>query len=134
IAGSFGLTVIDRLDSLPIYLLRISDGAAPPLKASLLNHSLLGGLLYTEPNYIGQAPESVQQPSWADGGGIGTEQEPWAIGQMRLPEAHTISTGAGVVVAVLDTGVDRTHPLLAERLVQGFDFVGLDLDPSEEGM
>jgi subtilisin family serine protease len=37
-------------------------------------------------------------------------------------------------VAVLDTGADLDHPALAGKLVQGFDFVDLDTDPSEEGV
>ncbi|HYN84442.1 MAG TPA: S8 family serine peptidase, partial [Pyrinomonadaceae bacterium] len=41
--------------------------------------------------------------------------------------------GAGQIVAVLDTGVDRRHPALAGRLVGGRDFVDADPDPSEVG-
>jgi subtilisin family serine protease len=36
-------------------------------------------------------------------------------------------------VAVLDTGVDLSHPALEGRLVPGFDFVDMDSDPSETG-
>lgn len=32
------------------------------------------------------------------------------------------STGSGVVVAVIDTGVDATHPVLKNSLVTGYDF------------
>jgi subtilisin family serine protease len=37
------------------------------------------------------------------------------------------------VVAVLDTGIDLSHPAFAGRLVPGYDFVDNDNDPSEVG-
>jgi subtilisin family serine protease len=52
---------------------------------------------------------------------------------MALPQAHTIATGQGQRVAVLDTGIDATHPALAGRLVPGWDFVDDDADPAEVG-
>jgi thermitase len=57
----------------------------------------------------------------------------WALTQMRLPEAQAISAGAGITIALLDTGVDLTHPMLREHLVAGYDFVDDDADPSEVG-
>jgi len=47
-------------------------------------------------------------------------------------QAWPYTQGEGVVVAVLDTGADLTHPFLVDNLVQGYDFVDMDADPSEE--
>ena len=38
---------------------------------------------------------------------------------------------AGAVTAVLDTGIDRTHPEFQGRLLPGYDFANNDGDPSE---
>jgi minor extracellular serine protease Vpr len=40
-------------------------------------------------------------------------------------------TGAGIQVAVIDTGIDRTHPYLEEFYKGGYDVVDGDDDPSE---
>ncbi|MFG2054018.1 type VII secretion-associated serine protease mycosin [Micromonospora sp. NPDC048930] len=54
---------------------------------------------------------------------------PWPQ-QRYAPERLTpLADGAGVVVAVIDSGVDRTHPQLAGRVLDGADF----LDPGGDG-
>ena len=39
-----------------------------------------------------------------------------------------------VIVAIIDTGVDNTHPLLADRVLAGYDFVDNDTDPMDKHM
>jgi subtilisin family serine protease len=41
---------------------------------------------------------------------------------IKLAQAHYFATGSGAVVAVLDTGVDLSQPVLANSLVAGYDF------------
>lgn len=40
--------------------------------------------------------------------------------------------GTGIGVAVVDTGIDRTHPDLAANLAGGYDFVNNDADPMDD--
>src|ERR1041385_1274190 len=40
-------------------------------------------------------------------------------------------TGKGITVAVIDTGVDTSHPALQPALVSGFNFISNVSDPSE---
>ena len=50
--------------------------------------------------------------------------EQWGPQQVRAPEAWTTSTGAGQVIAIVDSGVDLSHPDLAGKFVPGATFVG----------
>ena len=52
----------------------------------------------------------------------------WGLDQIHAEEAWTATTGAGAVVAVVDSGVDLTHPDLKANLVPGATFI--ECDPS----
>lgn len=56
-----------------------------------------------------------------------------AATMMHAREAHTVATGRGVVVAVLDAGFDLSHPALAGRLVSGIDSLSKDSNPNDLG-
>ena len=122
---------LDQLAIAPLYLMRITDGTSPDAKAVSLSSD--SRVAYAEPNVVGSTAEDQGDSSWASGGGASTYLGQWAPTVIRLPQAFTITRGANVNIAVLDTGVDATHPALSAHLVAGYDFVDNDSNPSEIG-
>jgi hypothetical protein len=61
---------------------------------------------------------------------VGTQP---ALARIGVPTARGRATGAGVRVAVIDSGLLASHPLVAGRVdPDGYDFVDGDADPTDE--
>lgn len=76
---------------------------------------------------------------WAGGAYSPVPENNTPFKRIRLEEAHTLAPnlGAGVKVAVIDTGIDLTHAAFEGALAPAAewkDFYGNDADPQEEGV
>lgn len=93
------------------------------------------------PNYVFQMPEVLQSTAafvdqstaaFVDGQSpVSFFSQPQVL-NLGIAQAHNYTLGGGVRVAVIDTGIDASHPLFAGRVLPGYDFVSLDSVPNDE--
>jgi thermitase len=83
----------------------------------------LPGVVYAEPNYERQLLRTPNDSI------IGQQ---WALSNIQAYEAWDITTGAQIVVAVLDTGVDGGHPDLRGKVINGFNAIANNGDAGDD--
>ncbi len=156
VAAQYGLnpTPISQVASPAIYLLQITNGQTPTQVVSAMNGDTR--IIFREVNRKLSQVEREGLPwtqgrswaigrSWATGGSARGYARQWFPHRIRLNEAFAaagtrglrVDNGQPIVVAVLDTGIDLTHPAFAGKLVpqsDRWDFVDGDNDPSEVGV
>ena len=120
------MIVAELVPGSSIYLLQIPAGS--DAETLLARMTADPRILYAEPNLLAESPEAIRSKDWGWGG---QDAEPYAdqyaLASINLAGAHNMSTGANTIIAVVDTGVQLTHPALAGRItaVQA-DFVDGD--------
>lgn len=122
------------------YLLGLPPGADE--EECLRRISGDGDLEFAELNYNFQLPEARQvsqafidqvSQAFIDGQSPVSFYGQPSLANLNLAGAHLFSRGVGVRVAVLDTGLDFSHPLFAGRIAGPvYDFVSNDLSPDDE--
>ncbi len=81
-------------------------------------------------------PQGVGASAAALPPGVDPAEVPWGIARVHAPQAWATNQGSGVRVAVLDTGIDSTHPDLQGQVVgcyNAFDSSQGCLDDNRHG-
>jgi len=127
----WGTTTLHSVTGEDFYLLKAVGIADLPEFAALMTTD--PAVHIAEPNYVIESPEAVRQMVIAAIGGTWDDfADQTAMQRIALDEAHQVSRGTGVTIAVLDTGIDFDHPALAGHIGDwSYDYVDEDQDPSE---
>ncbi|MEU6072905.1 type VII secretion-associated serine protease mycosin [Micromonospora sp. NPDC047074] len=79
---------------------------------------------------VAPAPASAAVPRCGPAGTPAPAGTPWPLQRLEPSAAWRISRGAGVTVAVIDSGVSASHPVMRGQVAEGRDFNGL---PQQQG-
>jgi subtilisin family serine protease len=97
-----------------------------------------------QPNYLYQAsedqsaaqPEAVKvTPAVATAAAIPAGGDPaqYVLAKLHLGEAHTLATGERILVAVIDSGIDMSHPEIKGTIAGSYDAFGKLEKPHQHG-
>ena len=155
-----GAVVKKELDGVApgLAVVKLPEGTTVPQAFMQFNSS--AQVKYAEPNYKYKLQVIPNDPLFDQQWALDNPGFPYGMGQadadIDANEAWDIQTGdSNIVVAVLDTGVDYTHPDLAGNMwvndaemtgfpgwdddgngfiddIYGYDFVNLDSDPADD--
>lgn len=110
-------------------------------KASEVANSLKSqeGVEFAEPNYlvpeaaVPNDPLTIEGITKTDANGNGViETAGWHLGVVNGPAAWDVHKGSEeVIIAVIDSGIDSTHPDLAAKIVPGWNFYDNNADTTD---
>lgn len=118
------VAVIDAIEGRPIHMLRYRLRAGQDYHAAsgfCAAQVSLGVATWAELDYAGQTGEGRTDSFWISQFGLdpGVFAGQYGGAVIGLPAARSQSLGQGTLIAVLDTGIDASHPAFEGRVLPG---------------
>ena len=140
IISGTGALVLDSIAGRQIYLLEFPKFI--PIDSILARVGKNEGVIQIQPNYRHSFPECQQMsqsfpdqnaPPFEEGAQPESYYKQDALEVVHADSAGLLADGEGVIVAVIDNGLDLDHPLFHQRIADGgYDFIDGDPTPAED--
>uniref|UniRef100_UPI003D81641A S8 family serine peptidase n=1 Tax=Trichloromonas sp. TaxID=3069249 RepID=UPI003D81641A len=112
-----GVTMAEELSRIKVHRIKVKEANREKIKAVLAKNPRVA---FVEDNFYASAvavPDDDMYPSQ------------WHLPRIAAPAGWDISTGTTMVpIAVIDSGVDPSHPDLATKLLPGYNFIAYNTD------
>mgnify|MGYP003339000851 CR=1 FL=1 len=136
--GTDSASVASRIPNLNLYTINYPFDV-PPEDYSAIQQRIQdaiknGGLDWGEANLTVDTASGQTDSLWVSGLGIDANgfKNQYALDLMDIDSAHLTSKGEGVLVAILDTGVDTTHPAITNCISpNGYNFIYQFMSPND---
>jgi subtilisin family serine protease len=126
----YNLRVLQQLGNDSVFRFQTAVGAAPDAMCGTMAQD--PRVIFAEPDLFVRRPEKPKQwTSTFDGGGPRNYANQHALAQADFRATPRASDGAGVTVAILDTGISSRQPALNGHLVPGWNILTGRADPED---
>ena len=118
VAASYSLEILQRAEIalLGRRIIRCRISGNRPVTAVLAAMSGDGRIAASQPNYYYRRQ--------ATGQGETSASIQYALEKLGIVAAHAVATGLGSLIAIIDTGIDQSHPDLQAAVAGSFDATG----------
>ncbi|MCL4825326.1 MAG: S8 family serine peptidase, partial [Anaerolineales bacterium] len=120
IIKSAGGEVTDKTNGIGLNVVAVPEDQAEDLIQGLTDNLLVD---YAEPNHTARAFYAPNDPGFSDQTNLSV---------MQVPFAWDVTRGENVIVAVIDTGLDFTHPDLISNLWANPGEMGMDVNGNDK--
>ncbi|MEN6604170.1 MAG: S8 family peptidase, partial [Bryobacteraceae bacterium] len=118
--GAHGGRQERQFNQIKVRRLRVPEASLDRIQKALEQSGMAA---FVEKDYLAEGAAVPNDPSYAS---------QWYLAKINSTMAWDMTKGSsGTVVAVVDSGVDATHPDLAGKVVAGWNFLGANSDTSD---